>query len=376
MNHVVVEVGPGTIRGPNMAAPELISLALDCIDDDLGLLDDRAVPIDDLWRDVFRTTVGNDVDDLVVVCPSWWHQSRIERVRAAALMVADSVDIRGRTAVLRDSVDEPDTTIVEVGQDFVVVTNLRGVLTVVARGDGADAVVSAVGVPTAALVDAPAGVAGAEVVAATIVRGLRAVDVGARIAHPDTPLRVDSVAPQSHPRTSPTRRPRIAVAAGIVAAVALCAGFAIRGDAPPGEMPMTVLVEGRVGVTVPATWSVRRITSGPGSARVQVVSPTDDEVIVNVTQSPDVPYPSVAEALRAALADQPAGVFTDFDPAGHRAGRAAATYRENREAHHVAWTVVVDGTVRIAIGCQTPPNREHLVRDVCDRAIASAHAIF
>jgi hypothetical protein len=38
--------------------------------------------------------------------------------------------------------------------------------------------------------------------------------------------------------------------------------------------------------------------------------------------------------------------------------------------------VLVDKILRIAIGCQTAPGREQLVREVCDRAIGSAHAVF
>jgi type VII secretion-associated protein (TIGR03931 family) len=50
------------------------------------------------------------------------------------------------------------------------------------------------------------------------------------------------------------------------------------------------------------------------------------------------------------------------------------TYREVRADRHVAWTVLVDGDVRIAIGCQSPPGREELVQDACEQAIRSAHA--
>jgi type VII secretion-associated protein (TIGR03931 family) len=52
------------------------------------------------------------------------------------------------------------------------------------------------------------------------------------------------------------------------------------------------------------------------------------------------------------------------------------TYREVRAEHEVAWTVLADDGIRIAIGCQSGPHREHLVRDACDQAIQSAHAVF
>jgi type VII secretion-associated protein (TIGR03931 family) len=41
----------------------------------------------------------------------------------------------------------------------------------------------------------------------------------------------------------------------------------------------------------------------------------------------------------------------------------------------VRWTVVVDGPVRISIGCQSRPGGEDKVRDVCEQAVRSAHTI-
>jgi type VII secretion-associated protein (TIGR03931 family) len=142
---------------------------------------------------------------------------------------------------------------------------------------------------------------------------------------------------------------------------------------------MALLVEGRVAVKVPVQWPVQRITTGPGSARVQVISPSDSDIAVHITQSP---MPSsqtlamVADTLRAALAHEPAGVFVDFNADDHRADKPAVTYRENRAHHEVAWTVLIDDKTRIAIGCQSGPDREQLVRDVCEQAIQSAHAVF
>jgi len=52
------------------------------------------------------------------------------------------------------------------------------------------------------------------------------------------------------------------------------------------------------------------------------------------------------------------------------------TYREIRQDHHIAWIVLVDGSLRIAVGCQSAPGHEEAVREVCDEAIRSAHAVF
>ena len=171
--------------------------------------------------------------------------------------------------------------------------------------------------------------------------------------------------------------------AGVAMTVAaLCGGFAVRHEKPEPPsvgMPMTMLVEGRVGVMVPARWAEQRIMTGPGSARVQVVSPSDADIVVHITQS-SIPshltLAAMADTLRTALAEQPVGVFVDFNPADRRHDKPAVTYREMRAGHEVAWTVLTDDDVRIAIGCQSGPLRERLVRDACDQAIQSAHAVF
>jgi type VII secretion-associated protein (TIGR03931 family) len=128
---------------------------------------------------------------------------------------------------------------------------------------------------------------------------------------------------------------------------------------------------------VPADWATQRVVSGPGSARVQLTSPSDPEVALHVTQSP-VPGETLsgtAERLKRAIDAEPAGVFVDFNPAGTSAGRPAVTYRELRPGHQVRWTVLLDGPVRISVGCQSRPADEGAVRDACEQAVRSAHSI-
>ena len=48
----VVEVGPVTVRGPGVAAPQRIRQAIDCIDDPITLLDERPLRVSRLWTDV------------------------------------------------------------------------------------------------------------------------------------------------------------------------------------------------------------------------------------------------------------------------------------------------------------------------------------
>jgi type VII secretion-associated protein (TIGR03931 family) len=171
------------------------------------------------------------------------------------------------------------------------------------------------------------------------------------------------------------------LAGTVLSAAVLCGGFASRQEVRPSAagMPMTLLVEGRVGVMVPAQWKVERITSGPGSARVQVVSPNDADIALHITQSAVPAQPSLeqlAGSVRKALDEEPDGVFVDFNPSGHRANRPVVTYRELRADRRIAWFVLIDGSVRIAIGCQSPREREEAVREACDQAIRSAHAVF
>jgi type VII secretion-associated protein (TIGR03931 family) len=399
MTDVIVEVGPGTVRGPNDVRADWVSSALECIDDDLTLIDDRPVSVAEVWREVLDTAVGGAVDGVVLVCPAWWSSSRIDLVCDAARTVATNVDVLQRTLVLREGLADRLATVVEIAAEFVVVSSPEGGTAVVMRRDDpvvvADGVAGQIGASAVAVVDAPAGVVGAASIGAFVADHLRATGIAVSIADEDCARRAAATwlarrqgtvpDPETAVERPAMRRGRrgIAVLAGAAMSVAaLCGGFAVRDErpGPPSVgMPMTVLVEGRVGVKVPVRWAVQRITVGPGSARVQIISPSDADIIVHITQS-SIPIHSTlataADTLRTALAEQPAGVFVDFNPADRRLGKPAVTYREMRPDYEVAWTVLTDDGVRIAIGCQSGPGREPLVRDACDQAIQSAHAVF
>lgn len=374
MNTTVVEVGPATVRGPESAAPELVSAALEAVDDDLALVGERAVAAGELWTEVLRTA-GAGADAVVLVCPSWWPGTRTDRLRAATR--ATSIEVITRAAALQGSRRE---TVVEIAAEVIAITR-PGVRAIVLPNHGpemADRVLAETARSRAVVIDAPPGVDAVALVEA-IRNRLTASGIPVRIAEEDEAIAGGSrpgSPDEPGPAATPTGRPRGAVlTAAVVAAVAVSGGLALRGD--PGEPPdaTTLLVEGQVRVLVPAAWPVRRITSGPGSARVQVVSPQGD-VALHLTQSvgpPDEGLQRTAAALRAALAGEPPGVFVDFNDADTVAGRAAATYRELRAEHHVRWVVVVDGGVRIALGCQSAPDRHWAVRDVCEQAVRSAH---
>ncbi|MET0757921.1 MAG: type VII secretion-associated protein [Mycobacterium sp.] len=392
MTDVVVEAGPGTVRGPRDVPAQLVSAALECIDDELALIDDRPAAVADVWREVMRSAVGA-CETVVLVCPTWWASRRVNVVRDAAADAATDVVVLQRAHVLADELPARMCAVVEIAPELVVVSRDGRAPVVIPRlgdPDGvAEVVAGEVGATAAVLVDAAVGVNGAGPLAVAITDRVRAHGVSVSIAGQDWVRRAmpatqsrqpdDACVVESH---RPPRR-AVAVLAGVLLSLAaLCAGFSVRQPTrvPPAEdMPLTLLVEGRIGVKVPAQWRVQRITSGPGSARVQIVSPADPQTAVHVTQSPLPPGQTpaaVAETLRTALEAQPLGVFVDFDPADRRADRPVMTYREIRAGHHIAWTVLVDDSVRIGIGCQSAVDHEDLVRLACEQAIGSAHAVF
>jgi type VII secretion-associated protein (TIGR03931 family) len=383
---LVVEVGPGTVRGPNDARADWVSAALECIDDDIALIDDRPVSVAEVWREVMCAAVGGAAETVVLVCPTWWSSSRVDLVCDAARMVAKSVEVLRRASVFGDGF----STVVEIAPEFVVVSRPGRDVAVVMRPDGPAAVASAADASAAAVVDAPAGVDRADEFGIAIAERLRAGGLSVSIAERDFVRRAVAALRAREPEGGVDARPpthrslrgAAALAGALMSVAALCGGFAMRvdkSDTASTAMPMTLLVEGRVGVKVPAQWAVQRITTGPGSARVQVISPSDADIVLHITQS-SIPshhtLAMVADTLRNALAEEPSGVFADFNPADRRADKPAVTYREVRAEHEVGWTVLTEDGVRIAIGCQSGSHREHLIRDACDQAIQSAHAVF
>lgn len=227
------------------------------------------------------------------------------------------------------------------------------------------------------MIDAPAGIGGAAALSALIEERLWP-EVRATVVDRLPPIRRTGNAPVAEPAPAARRR-RLAPAALVGAVVAL--GLLARHDARSDtENPVTYLVEGHVAVQIPNGWSTRRVADGPGSARVEAMSPDDPQLVLHVTQAPAAgdTLAAIAEPLQRALqradAETP-GVFVGFDPAGTSAGRPAVTYREVRDGHHVDWAVMVDRAVRIGIGCQSGLVGEKALRPVCEQAVRSAHAV-
>ncbi len=387
MTGIVVEVGPATVRGPNNADAQWVTAAIDDIDDELTLINERPITLAEVWRTVMHDVVGGSAETIVLVCPTWWAPSRVECVRRAASAAAADVVVLRRVEALRVEMPDRLATVVEIAPEFVVVSPPEGGVHVVA-GPDVDTVLTKIPISMAVVVDAAEGVGGALPFAATIADRLRANGVAVTIADRDrvsrsvrpAPSQQAIRAPEAGPSTKRGRQATAILVGTLLSVAALAGGFVSQHgvDRSAVEMPMTPLVEGRVGVMVPAQWVVQRIATGPGSARLQVVSPADADIALHVTQS-SLPlresHAQMAASLRRALTDEPDGVFVEFNPSDQRADQPAVTYREIRPDHHIAWVVLTDGSLRIAIGCQCAPGREAAVREACDAAIRSAHAV-
>ncbi|OBH64417.1 type VII secretion-associated protein [Mycobacterium sp. E2479] len=399
-----IEAGPGTIRRLCCATRgvadgeilDIVRTALDAIDDRVALVGERPAAVDALWEAALRSATRGHGDGTVVMHPSWWSASRVGVVREAAAAVAGQT--RTRSWLLgQASQCAPDATVVvEIAERLVAIIACE--VTAVPRtaeplsvAHDVAGVVAALA-PEAVLIDVPSTVAGAPALAALIADALREggrsiPDIAeindirlARLARSTYPTTGEPPEPAAPAGTGRTRSGLVAAAIVVAAAAptALTIGrTAVVAPQPVKTAPTTYLVEGRVALSVPATWAAQRVVDGPGSARVQVTSRTDPEVALHITQSPVAgeTLSGAAERLKHAIDAEDPGLFVDFNPAGTSAGRPAVTYREVRPAHHVRWIVLLDGPVRISIGCQSRPGDEDAVRDACDQAVRSAHAI-
>lgn len=393
MKHrAVIEAGPTTIRRLCCGATESAEAAatLEWIDEPVALVEGRPVAVPELLRCVL--TCPATVESMEIIHPSWWSARRLAVVTAAARGLVEDVVTRRRSRLLFDAFQA--SVVVEIAERLVAVTGAD--ITAEPRIGSPDEVAAAVagrvlaavpddGAP-AVVIDTPTEVGGAAALATMIAERLPAeVEVvvsnelpAIRVVEPPAALaQAREPAPEPSPRLGRRRLPAAIVATLGVVALGL---FAHHDPPPAPGTPAAYLVEGRVTVQVPADWSVRRVTAGPGSARVEAASPTDARLMLHVTQAPAAgeTLAAVAEPLQRALqladAETP-GVFVGFDPAGSSAGRPAVTYREVRDDHYVDWAVLVDRAVRIGIGCQSGPGGDDALRPVCEQAVRSARVL-
>ncbi len=369
MSATVLVIGPGTVSGPNPVPTDIVSAAIDAMDDEYVLVDERPVALDELWARLIAVAAGEPADGLLLVCPGWWSEARMNRIRRAAGEHCEEPVILRRHDTLRS----PAASVVEIAPEFVICRGPALPIAVTPRLGAPDRVAETVahGVLGAGpvVIDAPVGVAGAAEIAAALAEMLHGHDV--QIVDDATVV----AAFGEHPLCGPEPRRRMsgwAVSAGLLLALGMLLGLLRTGE--PAARPMTLLTEGRVTVKIPAGWVVRRITDGAGSPRVQAFSPTEEAAAILLTQSVAGPDPArTAEVLEAALALQPPGVFTGLRVDDHRGGRAVLSYVETRTDREIAWAIFLDGHVRIAIGCQQPSSGTE-IRQYCDEAIRSAYA--
>ena len=376
----IVEVGPSAVRvlsGGSGCRPDdaMMSAALDGIDDTVALFDDRPVAVVDMWRVVMASILRGRRDPVVVVHPSWWSWARVQRVVDAAAATGRRVNAQSRSELI--SRDHP---VIEIAGEFVAVCHgpavwvrcrddLAAVEEITAELPGNDEV----------LLDVATGMPGSASTAAAIREILARRGLAAR----DVCLAERAAAALAPPRWRPAIRAALTVSAVLMVLTGLIVvAWRTPGRAPVPAQPVaaadsTSLVEGRIAVAIPPHWLVQRITAGPGSRRVQVSSPADADLALHITQSyaPETTLAEAAEVLGRAIADQPPGVFVDFRLADDVAGRPAVTYREVRAGRVIRWSVVLDRSTRISIGCQSAPGHEDNVRAVCDQAVRSAHEV-
>ncbi|AFM15863.1 type VII secretion-associated protein, Rv3446c family, C-terminal domain protein [Mycolicibacterium chubuense NBB4] len=377
MTTAVVEVGPQTVRGPGHAPRERVSAAIDCIDDQLALLDGELAEVARLWRDVLAAAAGDPAPrNVVLVVPTWWSSARIAVVRDAAADIPANIVVAQRSSVLGAGAE---STVVELARDVVVVTPPGGEPSVLDR-DRAD-VMAHLGAASSVLLDVPADV---PPLPPTVTAALHAAGISVARSDRHRMLRAGAALPAAEPpesgvATARWNRRAVAVCAGaVLSAAAVGGGWAAQAlsggtASAPGSV---VLVEGHVSVRVPAGWTVERITAGQGSARVRVSEPGGTAAL-HVTQSTattPVTLADVGESLRRAIEAEPAGVFVDFDADGTAGGRPAVTYRERRADGETTWAVLVDGATRIAVGCHSGAAPARGVREACAQAVQSAHA--
>lgn len=377
---VTIVVGPAAVCGPGAVDAESVDAAINCIDDAVGLLRAKIVDAQRIWTDVVRAAAGPSPGRLTAVYPSHWPPNRVDRVRAVVETVTGHAMFRDRCEVLREVAGLAHCPIIEVGEDLVVLSRPGRPTTVIRRTSAAlpQVMLQRLGAAVQVIVDVPTGVVGAGDVAVDLCDYLGQKGIGVTVLGCVDLVRADSR--DTGEKRWPARgAAATAVAAAAVTTLVVTAMHFGRGSIPGSaeaavaDVEPAWIVEGRVAVQVPARWTVDRVLSGAGSARVQIVSPDDGGRIIHLTQSLVPNRPSLAEsaqALRAAADALPDGVIVEFNGAATAAGRDAVTYRELRNGHVVQWAVLVDDTVRIAIGCQGAD-----IAAECDLAIRSAHRL-
>lgn len=360
-------VGPGTVLGPRPLPPDLGATACAAIDDHYTLVGDRPVAVDELWRSVLRAAAPG-ANRLVLICPGWWRPARINRIRRAAAGTQHVVRLR------HDCHRTPADALVEITEHFLLVRRGGRPVASIPRPHGtgrtqlAEAVGRHISVGGPVLIDAAIEIP-------DVLDLADAIAAHCRARGNDITVTDDHVLGRQRPAPRRRSMPRrwwlpAAVSAAVLATATvsgLRAGPRVVDDAEIGVQ----VTEGRVSARVPAGWALVRVVAGAGSARLQVISPQDPDAAILIAQSPSTPEP--AATLAAALDRQPPGVFGGLHTE-RRAGRDVLSYREIRSGRYIDWSVVLDGPVRIAVGCQQPAANPNSIRARCDEVLGSVRA--
>lgn len=403
---MVVEVGPAVVRAVDRCAPtdvriadaDLSTAVLAGLDDPYVLVGDRAHPTADVWAEIWDSLLGGSgCDDVELIVPSVWHPHRVDAVRLTLGQV-EHVEVRRRWSVVVTSTRTRDrpAVVVEIGERLIGVTLAPGSAThpapptaALSRAGALDDVVARVCAEVTSanagdvLLDCPDGIAGSHELGRRITDALKPIRELRVMTIEGDRLLAQSTGPSGAPLRpaprTPGRKGRALIWswAAVAAAASVVLIQAGTATAPGVEQhPIAVVVEGAVTVNVPALWPVERVTEGSGSARLQINSPSDRHAALHITQSrmpPGETLAAAAETLRRAVAAEKPGVFVDFNPDDVRVGRRAITYREVRDAYDIRWSVLLDGSVRISIGCQSGRGGESQISSACDEAVRSAH---
>jgi len=373
----VVEVGPATIRalaGGSGYRPDdaMVSAALDGIDDEVVLLDERPVSVADLWRVLIASVVGHRRGPVIVLHPSRWPRTRVNRVIGAAAAPGRRVIAVSRSELIMG--DHPTAELViEIAADVIALSR-RSVLRVLGCTE------------IEAVADAAAEVAESGEVLLDVAPGSAQSARAVREALSRRGLTTRDAHTADLAAGAWRRRPRRRIALAAAAVLTTLGGAVMAWslydsrparDAPLPEAAAASLLEGRIAVQIPPHWIVERITGGPGSRRVQVTSPTDADIALHITQSyaPETTLTQAAEVLGRLVAGQSPGVFVEFRAIDDVAGRPAVTYREIRAGRVIRWSVLLAGSTRISIGCQSASGREEGIAQPCEQAVASAREV-
>src|SRR5690606_13488069 len=231
---VAVAAGPAMVLGPHPVDPELGAAAVEFIDDELALVAGKPRSVTGLWRQVLHAAAGADPPAVRLICPRWWSRDRVQRVFDAARTVAELVEVHRRAELLAERAGTTGA-VVEIAPEHVAVC-AAGTVELVARSDDVDGVCSVVCAtvttlpvrPAAVLVDAPAEVPGAAVLAGILADRLRRRRIAVTVAEPDW-WRQPPAEPERKTRAPGktdrfgARRRRRPAAGGVVAGAVLAA---------------------------------------------------------------------------------------------------------------------------------------------------------